>query len=118
MLAVAQLDVARARHRRAWIDQVRGIEHPRAILALIAARTIVAAMRTRAFDVAVRQEPPISARINLPRRANIEKPLLPKHFGEVLRQLAVLLARRAPPIFPRQTEPLAELLLNGPPLGA
>ena len=46
----------RARHRRTRIDQVDRIEHAGAILALVAARPVIAAMRTGADDIAVGQE--------------------------------------------------------------
>ena len=78
MRGIADLDLLRSRHRRARIDQVDGIEHARAILALVAARAVIAAMRTGADDVAVRQEAAVGDGIDLLRRAHVEIAALPE----------------------------------------
>ena len=65
MRAVADLDVARTRKRRTRMDEIGGIEHARAVLALVAARALIAAMRACADDIAVRQEALVGVGIDL-----------------------------------------------------
>ena len=65
MGGVADLDILRPRHRRARLDQVDGIKHPGAVLALVAARPLIAAMRTGADHITVRQEAVVGGRIGL-----------------------------------------------------
>ena len=61
MAAVAELEVGRAGQCRARRDQVDRIEQRAAIVALVAARGLVAAMRAGAEHVAVGQEAPVGA---------------------------------------------------------
>ena len=56
VFGAADLDVRRAGDRRARMQQVGRIEHPGAVLALVAAGGLVAAVRAGADHVAVRQE--------------------------------------------------------------
>ena len=56
MPGVAHFEISRPRHRRIRVDQVGRVQQPPAIVALIAARLVVAAMRARALDIAVGQE--------------------------------------------------------------
>ena len=90
MRAVADLDVGGARERRARIDQIDRIEHARAILALVAARAVIAAMRAGADDIAVGQEAPVGRRIDLLGRAHLQMAVLPQRPREMLGQLVVL----------------------------
>ncbi len=118
MLAVANLDVLGAGNRRARLDQVDGIEHARAVLALVAARALIAAMRTSADDVAVGQKPPIRRGVRLLGRAHVEQAVLPQRTREMVRQFAVLLRRGASEMIPRQSEAVAQILLHLMPLVA
>ena len=118
MRAVADLDVARTRKRRARMDQIGGIEHARAVLALIAARAVVAAMRAGADDIAVRQEALVGVGIDLLGLPDFEMAVLPQRARERLRQLVVGPVGRAAEIVPRQTESLADVLLDRMLLGA
>ena len=117
MGGIADLDVGGARHRRARIDQVHRIQHPGAILALVAARPVIAAMRTGADHITVGQEAAVGHRIGLLGDAQFQKAVLPQRAREMQGQLMVLRRRRAPEIVPGQTEPVAQLLLHRMPFG-
>src|SRR6202008_5093687 len=105
-------DVGRPRQRRARIDEIGGIEHARAVFALVAAGAVVAAMRARTDDVAVGKKATIGVGIDLLGGADLEMAVLPQRAREVLGQLLVLRARRAAEIIPRQTESPAQIGLD------
>ena len=92
MRGVADLDVIRTRHCAARLDEIDGIQNTRAVLALVAARLFVAAMRACADDIAVRQEAAVGIGIDLLRRADFQKAVLPELAREMLRQFPVLRA--------------------------
>ncbi len=80
----------RTRQGRARVVQIGGIEHAGAVLALVAARALIAAIRTGADDIAIRQEALFRVGIDLPGRAHIQMPGLPQGPGQFLGQGAVL----------------------------
>jgi hypothetical protein len=59
VLGLPHLEVGAARERGARLEEVGGVQHPGAVLALVAAGALVAAVRARAHDVAVGQEAPV-----------------------------------------------------------
>ena len=59
VLRLAHLEVGAPGDGRPRVDQVGGVEHPGAVLALVAAGVRVAAVRAGADDVAVGQEPAV-----------------------------------------------------------
>jgi hypothetical protein len=59
MAARAELDVGRARDRRTWRAKVLGSSSAVQLLALVAARVGMAAVRAGPDDVAIGQEPPV-----------------------------------------------------------
>ncbi len=107
MRRIADLDVLRSRNRRARIDQIDRIQHAGAVLALIAARPVVAAMRTGADHITVGQEAAVGRRIGLLGGAQFQKSALPERAREMLCQLMVLRAGRTPEIVPGQPKSVA-----------
>ena len=90
MLRVSDLDVIRSRHRRARLDQVRWVQHPRAILALIAPRRLIATMRASADHIAVGQKSLIGIGVDLLSDLLLDEASLPQRLGELLGQPTVL----------------------------
>ena len=78
MRGIADLDIFGTRNRRARPDQVDGIKHAGAILALVAARPLIAAMGTGADHVAVGQEAAVGGGIGLLGGAQFQKAVLPE----------------------------------------
>ena len=111
---LAHLEVGRARDRRARLDQVGRVELLGAVLALVAARPRIAAVRAGADDVAVGQEAAVGDRVDLPLGHLGDQPGVGEPAGEMLGQAVVLRARRAAEVVERQPEALAELLLDRP----
>src|SRR4051812_47996270 len=112
MAALALLEVGRPRDRRARLDERGGLQLAGAVLALVAAGAGIAAVRARADDVTVRQEPAVGGRVHLPGDPLLDVPLGVEPLGEVLGELVVGDARRPPEVVPRQPEPLTELTLD------
>ena len=75
-----------------------------AVFALIAARPLVAAMRTCADNIPVGKKSLIRVGVHLPRGAYFEMSITPKHPGEMLSQFAILYARRTTRRNPRQVQ--------------
>ena len=111
---LADLEVGRSRDRRARLDQVGGVELLGAVLALVAARPRIAAVRAGADDVAVGQEAAVGDRVDLPLGHLGDQPGVGEPAGEMLGQAVVLRARRAAEVVEGQPEALAELLLDRP----
>ena len=65
MLRLSDLQVGRARDCGARVDKVLRLQLLCAVFALVSAGALVAALRTLAFDVAVRKKPPVRLRIDL-----------------------------------------------------
>ncbi len=112
MLAFADFQVRAARDRRAGLQKVRRIQQPGAVLALIAARLVIAAMRAGSLDIAVRQETAIINGIDLARHPLIDKAVFEKLLAEMLGQFLVLLRGRAAEIIEGEVEGSAEISLN------
>ena len=112
MRGLAHLEVGRATDRRARVDQVGGVQHAGAVLALVAARPVVAAVRARALDVAVGQEPAVDRRVHLPDGALLDEAVLVEAPREVLRDLGVLRGRAAAEVVERQPEAVVDRLLG------
>ena len=71
-------------------------------------RSVVAAVRAGADDVAVGEEAPVDRRVHLLGDALLEVALAVEPGGEVLGELVVLRRRAAPEVVPAQPEPLAD----------
>ena len=95
VLGLADLEVGRARDRRARLDEVGRVELLGAVLALVAARPRIAAVRTGPLDVAIGQEAPVGGRVDLLLRHLRDQPGVGQPAGEMLGQRVVLRARRA-----------------------
>src|SRR5205807_2473560 len=80
--------------------------------ALVAPRTVVAAMRTSADYETVGEEAAVGVGIDLLGRANFEVAVLPQGAREMLRQLVIGLVGRTAEMIPAELEPLAGLLLK------
>src|ERR1700683_3881941 len=104
MLRLADLEIAAARDRRARLDEIGWLEEPRAVLALVAARVGVAAMRTGADDVAVGQKAAVVDRVDLRQCPFLDETGIVEAVVEMIGQLAVLRRRAAPEIVERQRE--------------
>ena len=117
MGGIANLDILRPGNRRAGIFQIHRIEHSGAILALVAARPVVIAMRTGADDIAVGQEAAIGGGIGLLGDPHIQEAVLPQLPGEMQGEFAVLRRRRTPKIVPAEAELLAQIFLRQVPFG-
>ena len=90
MLGLPYLEIGASRDRRPGFDEIGGIEHPGAVLTLVAASVRVAAMGAGANDVAVGQEAPVDRGVHLLRGALLEVALLIEALREVLGELVVL----------------------------
>ena len=112
MLRVAGLDVSRSGNSRARIDQIRRIEDAGAVLALIAARSLITAVLAGADDISIRQEPTIIDRIDLPGNSFLEKAILDELMIEMLGDLVVQTRVRAPEQVERQSKAVSEILLQ------
>ncbi len=110
-MRIADFNVRRTGYGRARIDQIDRIQHARAIFALVAARPVIAAMRTGADHIPVRQKFFVRPGIDLFGGANIQMTVLPKLPREMLRQFAVLQTGRTAKMIPGQAETFANLLL-------
>ena len=102
----------RAGDGRVGIDQVDRIEQASAVVALVAARLFVAAVRARALDIAVRQEALVVDGVDLARGALLDQAIVFENVGEMLRQLAVGLARGTAEPVERQREAGADASLD------
>ncbi len=99
MTGVAHLQLPTARDRRIGVDQVRRVQQAAAVVALVAARADVAAVRTGALDIAVGQEAAVIDRIDHPVDPLLDQAVVLQHFREMLRQAAVgVRGRTAEPV--------------------
>lgn len=109
---LADLQVAAAADRRTRFQQVRRVQDAGAVLALVTARLVVAAVRARADDVAVRQEAVVGDREDLADRPLLDEPVLLELPREVLRDLHVLLRGTAAEVVEGQLEAVVDRLLG------
>ena len=112
VLGLAHLEVGAAGDGAARLDEVGGVEHPGAVLALVAAGVRVAAVGAGADDVAVGQEATVDRRVHLLGGALLEVALGLQPGREVLGEVAVLGRRAAPEVVPAQAEPLPDVALH------
>ncbi len=113
MAGVADLQVRRAGDGRIGLDQVGRIQQPAAVVALVAARRAVAAVRAGALDVAVGQEALVLDRIDHPIGAFLDVTVVLEHVGEVLGQGPVLRRGRTAEPVPAEAEAAADAVLDG-----
>src|SRR3569832_2813397 len=113
MRGVPNLDGGRARKRRAWIDEIDGIEHACAVLALIAAGAVIAAMRACPDHIAVGEEALVGVGIDLLGRAHFQMAVLPQGTGEMLGERVVGRVGRTAEMVPGEIETFATFLLPG-----
>ncbi|MPL95483.1 hypothetical protein SDC9_41654 [bioreactor metagenome] len=118
VLRLAHLEIGRARDHRARVDQVDRVELLGAIVALIAARRGIAAVRAGALDVAVGQEAAVGDRIHLLFRHLADQPVLGQDLGEMLGQHPVLRRGGAAEVVEAQPETGGDLGLHLVHLGA
>src|SRR5436309_15703649 len=118
MLRVAQLEIGRTRDSRARVDQVGRIEDAGAVLALVAARTFVAAVAAGPDNVAIRKETLVIDGVNLSRGSLFQEAILIQLMIEVLCDLVVLRRMGTAKVIEGKAEAVAEILLDGMHLGA
>jgi hypothetical protein len=118
VLGLPHLQVGGARDGGTRLDQVGGVELFGAVLALVATGAVIAAIGAGALDVAVRQEPAIGLGIDLFFRDFRNQPRRVQPPREMLRQRVVLRAGGAAEMVEAEAEAPAELILDGPHLGA
>ncbi len=87
---LADLEVGGARYGRIGFDEIRRIQQPTAVVALVAPRGTIAAVWTRALDVTVRQEPLVFDRVDHPVDPLFDQAIILQDVGEVLGEQAVL----------------------------
>ena len=104
--------------RRPRVDQVRRLEQPRAVLALVAVGTLVAAVRAGADDVAVGEEPLVVEGVHLVGDPLLDHAVVAEPLGEVPGELGVLRRRAAPEVVERQPVAPREVGLDLVLLGA
>jgi len=109
---VPDLEIARARHRRIGIDQVGRVQQPPAVVALVAPRTDMAAVRTGALDIAVGQEAGVIDRIDHPVDPLLDQAVLLQNRGEMLCQPLIGRVRRPAEPVVAEAEGLARRLLD------
>ena len=89
-----------------------------AVFALVAAGAVIAAIGAGALDIAIGQEAAVGVGVDLFLGHFLDQACLIQFPGEVLGQCMVL-GRRGTPVFVKgQAEPIGEVLLNLPHLGA
>ncbi len=118
MLRLAQLELGRARDGGARVDQVGRVELLGAVLALVAARLVIAAVGAGALDVAVGQEAVVGHREELALDHFLDEAVLGQRPGEMLGQPVVPRARRAAEMVEGEPEARGDLLLHLVHLGA
>ena len=96
--------------RRAWLDQVSGIELVPAVVALITASALVPADWAGAFDVAVRERMPRRGRERAERLLLDDVAILEEGSERILRDAVVVLRRR--PREEGRTRPEGEKILS------
>ena len=84
VLRLPHLKIGGAGDRGAGLDQVGRVELFGAVLALVAARLVVAAVRARPLDIAVRQEAPVGIGIDLFLHHLVDQTGARQTFGEML----------------------------------
>ena len=112
VLRLAQLEVGRPRDGAARVDQVGRVKLLGAVLALVAARLVVAAVGAGALDVAVGQEAAVGGGIELPLGHFLDQPVVGQMPREMLREALVLRARRPPELVEAEPEAVRQLLLH------
>jgi hypothetical protein len=112
MRGVADFEIGGAGNLRARLLQICRIEQPPAIVTLVTARALKAAVRARAFHIAVRQEAAVVDGIDLLGRPLLDQPCRLETFAEVLRELAVRRIGGAAEMIERQPEAVARGLLD------
>ena len=95
MPGFSDFDIARPRNRRIGILEVERVQEVAAIVALVAARLFIGAVRADALDIAVGEKALIVERIDLPGRAFLDEAVLLERDGEMLRQPMIRRARGA-----------------------
>ena len=109
---VAHLDVLRTRDRRIGIDQVRRVQQAAAVVALIAARLGIGAVRAGPLDVAVRQEAGVVDRIDHLVHAFFDQSVLLQGRSEMLGQATVWGVRRPAKVIVAEAKGFARRLLD------
>ena len=118
VLRLAHLKIGGAGNGRAGIDQVGRVQLLGAVFALVAPRTVIAAVRAGAFDVAVGQEAVVGDREHLLFAHLFDQPVFGQLAGEMLGQAVVALAGRAAEMIEGQAEAIGDALLHGVHFGA
>ena len=114
VLGLADLQIGRARDRRARVHQIGRVELFGAVLALVAARALVAAIGTGAFDVAVGQKAAVGLGIDLLLRHLLDQARLGQPSRQMLRERMVAPRRRASEMVEAEPEPVGDVLLHFP----
>ncbi len=109
---LAHLQVPGARDHRVGLDQVDRVQQPPAVVALIAPRPGIGAVRTGSLDVAVGEEAAVIDRIDQLVGPLLDETVVLQHVGEVLGQPRVLGRRRAAEPVPRQAIAAADVVLQ------
>ena len=84
VLRLPHLKIGGAGYRRTRLDQVCRVKLLGAVFALVAARLVVAAVRARPLDIAVRQEAPVGIGIDLFLHHLVDQTGARQTFGEML----------------------------------
>ncbi len=112
MARVADLQVPAARHGGIRFDQVGRVQQAAAVVALVAPRADVAAVRTGALDVAVGQEAGVVDGVDHAIHPLLDEAVRLQHVGEMLGQAAVGFVRTAAEPVVAESEGLARPLLD------
>src|SRR5262245_18517053 len=109
----ANLEVAVSGDRRTRLEEFGRIEQSATTVALIAARSLVSAVRAGSDDVPVGQEATVLRRPHLPHLTLLDQPGRIEAPIEVLGQSVILRRRRATEVIEGQGKSAVDLGLNG-----
>src|SRR3954471_3499819 len=112
MLRIAQLDPSRAGDGGARINKIGRVEDAGAVLALIAARSLVTAMRAGADNIAIGKEAIVVDRKDLSRGAFFEQSVPIELMIEVLGDFVVLGRMGSAEMIEREAEAVSQLFLD------
>ncbi len=112
------LEIGASGDRRSRIDEIRGLEQAGAVLTLVAAGSLVAAVRAGPDDVAIREKPSVVDGVDLIRDALLDHAVGAELLCKVPRELGVLGRRASSEMVERQSKPPREVGLDRVLLGA